>query len=348
MKLRPKKMSQRRHCGFGSCRRNRRSGSDYCRRHKHTEDIAVANPDESRTCPTTEATPEEKVASVADQATAAEADSDTTEETKSTMASGPLINPAVLDLHPIMYKKNYVPRDTSRKSLVREDGPLGKLNLNNSREQEAVEELLRLAKRLYQKIRVKSTFGPTLIRGRIDLDPWMNMTEDEWRSYRDTITKGEAKRLSALVKKVTVYILQSVNSAFGGFEDLSKSSDLAYLIAFPEPDNPNPLLYKGKNTVHRDIDSTTAPRITVELLLDNISKDSGSVVFWPHTIQYPCDKKHRGRYVETAHEKNNVKYLHEVGGEVGDVIYWDSRLLHNSIANVTDTETAKLLWYIVP
>ena len=37
-----------------------------------------------------------------------------------------------------------------------------------------------------------------------------------------------------------------------------------------------------------------------------------------------------------------------VGGEVGDVIYWDSRLLHNSIANVTDTETAKLLWYIVP
>ena len=76
------------------------------------------------------------------------------------------------------------------------------------------------------------------------------MIEDEWRSYRNTISKSEAKRLSALVRKVTVYILQSVNSAFGGFDDLSKASDLVYLIAFPEPNNPNPLLYKGKNRVH--------------------------------------------------------------------------------------------------
>ena len=106
MKLQPKKMSQRRHCGFGSCRRNRRSGSDYCQRHKHTENIAVTNPDESRTCPTTEATPEEKVASVTDQATAAKADADTTEEAKSTTTPGPLINPADEDLRLIMYKKN--------------------------------------------------------------------------------------------------------------------------------------------------------------------------------------------------------------------------------------------------
>jgi len=72
------------------------------------------------------------------------------------------------------------------------------------------------------------------------------------------------------------------------------------------------------------------------------------VVFWPNTIQYPCDSKHRDRYVRTGYEEDDVKYLHELGGEVGDVLYWDSRLLHNSIANVTDKETAKLLWYIVP
>jgi hypothetical protein len=325
MRLQPKTTTRRRLCEFPSCRKNRRSGSNYCQRHKHTEDIAVAKPDESRTCPAAEATPEEEVVPMAHRATA-----------------------AVKVPHPIAYKTKYVPRDTSRKSLVREDGPLGKLNLNKPRELKDAKKLYQVATRMYTPIRQLSTFPETDMRGRIDLDPWMNMTKDEWKMYGNTISKRDVKSLSDLVQKVTEYVLQDVGSTFSGFENLSKASNLVYLIAFPKPNIPDPLLHKGKNRVHRDIDSTTAPRITVELLLDNISKDSGSVVFWPNTIQYPCDSKHSGRYVETAHEKKNVKYLHELGGKAGDVIYWDSRLLHNSIANVTDKETTKLLWYIVP
>jgi len=346
MKLQPKKTSRRRPCGFRSCRKNRRSGSNYCQAHKHTEEVAAAKPDESRTCPAAEATSGEKVASAADQATAAEAAADTTEETRPTTTPEPLINPAVKVPHAIAYKTNYVPRDTSRKSLVREDGPLGKLNLNNSMEQNDTKKLLQVAKRLYKPIREGSTFSETNMRGRINLYPWLNMTEEERRIYRHTISKRDVKSLSYLVQKVTKYILRSVNTVYSGFEKLSKASYLVYLIACPDPNNPDPFLYRGKDRVHRDIKETTTPRITVELLLDNISKDSGSVVFWPHTVQYPCDKKHSGRYVETEHEKNNVKYLHELGGEAGDVIYWDSRLLHRAMANVTDKETAKLLWYI--
>jgi len=246
MKLQPKKMSPRRQCGFPSCRKNRRSGSNYCLAHKHTEEVAVADPDESPSRPTKELTSEDKVASVAVQATAAKADADATEET----TQGPLINPAVRVIHPIAYKTKYQPRDTSRKSLVHEDGPLGKLNLSKPRELKDAKKLHQVATRMYAPIRQLSTFPETDMRGRIDLDPWMNMTKDEWRMYRNTISKRDVKSLSDLVQKVTEYILQDVGSTFSGFENLSKGSNLVYLIAFPEPNIPDPLLHKGKNRVH--------------------------------------------------------------------------------------------------
>ena len=93
--------------------------------------------------------------------------------------------------------------------------------------------------------------------------------------------------------------------------------------------------------IHRDDDMNKHGGVlAAEFVLDTITKENGSIRFWPTSLFAPCEPKHNDRY---------VKHLscRELTAKKGSVKVWDARMLHQSLPNKGNKSTVKLLWHIV-
>ena len=232
--------------------------------------------------------------------------------------------------------------------LLRERGPLGLLKPTDDTTRLAIQHLTGLASSLFPGIFARSVIEAKYRRKRIriELDEWLQMSDTAWKQNKAVIDPKRAMLFRSLLQTVTTSVIEAVSKDHSEFSTLQKPTFPVFLIALPEPEKPSPL-WTEKN-IHRDIDGTDAPRLTIEILLDDISSNNGSVAFWPFSVKYPCHEKHKGRYVEKKEDELTKTYLHDIAGKKGDTVYWDSRMLHLSTANVSSKQTVKLLGYVEP
>jgi Phytanoyl-CoA dioxygenase (PhyH) len=246
----------------------------------------------------------------------------------------------------------------------------GALGMLDAEEHKALlTELLECAEHLWKKVKpcyvFRSQGKNKRTRSRVELDPWYqkNKKRAEKRKKSPNLD-GQLQNLSSLMKLVSKIIIERSGDSY---KHLTIPENPMFVVAQMEKDNNLPNKVK-KVHIHRDqIGDLVSPQfVTVELLLNDIDYWNGSVQFWPTSTQTPLDdaRKHVDRYLE----KQDAMYLHQLRSgcmcganeqdpkegvvEKGGLIYWDARIVHQSLAYVPAESTlsrelsVKLLWTI--
>lgn len=96
----------------------------------------------------------------------------------------------------------------------------------------------------------------------------------------------------------------------------------------------------SKGTIHRDMDSVdTSGVYSFLLLLGNMTKENGSVSFWPCSNGWAIDGKHPTRFTKMCPSITVV-------GCAGTLFVWDARILHQSLPNQTTRYRVGLHWIV--
>jgi hypothetical protein len=104
----------------------------------------------------------------------------------------------------------------------------------------------------------------------------------------------------------------------------------ARMILAPPWSQQNPQSQGMTAKLHRDVDTVEAGYYSVLVCLTEVTETNGSVYLWPGTQRAPLDDHHRGRAVSGL---GSV----ELTGAAGTAWVFDSRLLHQSQPNTTET-----------
>jgi hypothetical protein len=98
-----------------------------------------------------------------------------------------------------------------------------------------------------------------------------------------------------------------------------------------------------KGTLHRDFDCIETTGVYSFLLfLDEVTPENGTVAFWRHSKYIgPIDPRHPERALDNAGLSSEL-----LVGEEGTVYAWDARLLHRSLANLTQKTRVALQWLV--
>jgi ectoine hydroxylase-related dioxygenase (phytanoyl-CoA dioxygenase family) len=171
--------------------------------------------------------------------------------------------------------------------------------------------------------------GITGGRNRIDILEWAKCNRGIISEIDLEILKKEQQRLS---EQITAGIPEFANCAVDG----------ANLICAPATSHSSSGNSNGK--IHRDCSSTDDEGLlVVELLLDDIRLDNGTVKFWPKSIYVPCQAKNPSRHIAIMDSKDEYEYL---VASAGDIMVWDARILHQSMSNSSRSPSVKLHWFI--
>ena len=171
--------------------------------------------------------------------------------------------------------------------------------------------------------------GITGGRNRIDILAWTKDNRGIISKIDLEILKREQQRLS---EQITA-----------GIPEFAKCvADGANIICAPAKSHSSSGNANGK--IHRDCSSTDDEGLlVVELLLDDIRLNNGTVKFWPNSIYVPCEPRNRSRHIARMESKDEYQYL---VASAGDIMVWDARILHQSISNSSRSPSAKLHWFI--
>jgi hypothetical protein len=94
--------------------------------------------------------------------------------------------------------------------------------------------------------------------------------------------------------------------------------------------------------IHRDFHTLDVSGVyTFELFLDEITTENGSVEMWPKSKNCPHDKKNPKRGIQQLKLESET-----LVGERGTVFVWDSRILHRSLPNKSDTLRKTIVWMV--
>ncbi len=99
----------------------------------------------------------------------------------------------------------------------------------------------------------------------------------------------------------------------------------------------------SKGPLHRDFDCIETTGVYSFLLfLDEVTPYNGTVAFWRHSkLIGPIDPRHPERALDQAGLSSEL-----LVGEEGTVHAWDARLLHRSLANLTQKTRLALQWIV--
>ena len=96
----------------------------------------------------------------------------------------------------------------------------------------------------------------------------------------------------------------------------------------------------SKGKLHRDFSSVDESGVyTFELCLDEMTKKNGAIDFWSQTTKTEHDERHPDRGLEGMTAETIVV-------PKNTVLVWDSRLLHQSLPNETDSERKAIIWLV--
>ena len=171
--------------------------------------------------------------------------------------------------------------------------------------------------------------GITGGRNRIDILEWAKCNRGIISKIDMEILRREQQRLS---EQITAGIPEFANCVAEG----------ANLICAPATSHSSSGNANGK--IHRDCSSSDDEGLlVVELLLDDIRLDNGTVKFWPKSIYVPCEPGNRSRHIARMESKDEYQYL---VASAGDIMVWDARILHQSMSNSSRSPSVKLHWFI--
>ena len=98
-----------------------------------------------------------------------------------------------------------------------------------------------------------------------------------------------------------------------------------------------------KGSLHRDFDCIATTGVySFFLFLDEVTAANGTIAFWRESkLIGPVDPRHPERALDKAGMSSELLL-----GNAGTVYVWDSRLLHQSLANSTDKRRLALQWLV--
>ena len=168
------------------------------------------------------------------------------------------------------------------------------------------------------------------VRRRIDIEEWA-------ATGRGIISDQELSDLTDELKIISHDITKDIP----GMEH-SEASEKNLVIASAKSTLASAVV-RDAGPTHRDCPGVEDEGLLVcEMALTPVTLTNGTVKLYHNTTHTPCDPKHPNREVEKM-TTGGYEYMI---ADKGDIMVWDARILHQSMANVTGKLSCKLHWFI--
>jgi ectoine hydroxylase-related dioxygenase (phytanoyl-CoA dioxygenase family) len=152
----------------------------------------------------------------------------------------------------------------------------------------------------------------------------------------DFIDKSETRALKKLVQEATDEIALEVDGFMG-----AKSCAVQLVLAPAKSSKSNGWT---NGPIHRDTEMWSfCGVLTATMVLGDVNQQNGSIRFWKKSTEVPfkTNGKHNNRIISKLGEPEDLV------AKKGSVMVWDSRMLHQSLANQSDQMSVKINWFIV-